>query len=341
MELPASSDLQNPSGIIYNDEGTYDVTLTISDGTNTETITKEDYIDVNVEFILQNTTVTTCTGVFYDAGGASSNYGNDEDFTMTFLPAESNAKMEITFTAFNVEDEDDCNYDWLKIYDGASTGSTLIGEYCGTNSPGTVTATNTEGALTFEFHSDGSVTESGWEANIGCLSSVVPPLADFTADNTSIIEGESVQFTDLTTNDPTSWEWTFEGGDPSTSDEQNPSVTYETEGLYSVTLIATNQAGSNTLYKEDYITVDHITTIHEDRAHTILVYPNPSKNTVFIESPFVIQQVSIINLVGKTIYWKKSNEQSIILDVSELNGGIYLLNIETEKGIYHKKIQIQ
>jgi PKD repeat protein len=82
-----------------------------------------------------------------------------------------------------------------------------------------------------------------------------PPVAQFTADDASIMAGESVQFTDQSTNTPTSWSWTFEGGTPATSTAQNPTVTYSTPGTYDVTLIATNASGSDTETKLNYITV--------------------------------------------------------------------------------------
>lgn len=81
------------------------------------------------------------------------------------------------------------------------------------------------------------------------------PVADFSASPTNITEGETVQFTDLSTYSPTSWEWTFEGGSPSASTEQNPLVTYNAPGIYPVTLKASNSGGSNSLTKTDYITV--------------------------------------------------------------------------------------
>jgi len=84
---------------------------------------------------------------------------------------------------------------------------------------------------------------------------VEPPVADFTASDTDIDEGDSVTFTDTSTNNPTSWSWTFEGGTPGTSTAQNPTVTYNTEGTYNVTLTATNSAGSDGETKIDYITV--------------------------------------------------------------------------------------
>jgi uncharacterized repeat protein (TIGR02543 family) len=84
---------------------------------------------------------------------------------------------------------------------------------------------------------------------------VDPPVADFSASATNIEEGQSVTFTDLSTNTPTSWDWTFEGGTPGTSTAQNPTITYNTAGTYDVTLIAANSGGSDTETKTNYITV--------------------------------------------------------------------------------------
>jgi carboxypeptidase T len=59
-----------------------------------------------------------------------------------------------------------------------------------------------------------------------------PSTADFTANSTTITEGQNVTFTDLSTNNPTSWSWIFAGGTPSTSTDQNPNVTYNTAGTF-------------------------------------------------------------------------------------------------------------
>ncbi len=82
-----------------------------------------------------------------------------------------------------------------------------------------------------------------------------PPVAAFTASATNINAGDSVTFTDQTINHPTSWSWTFEGGTPATSTNQNPVITYNTTGTFDVTLVATNELGSDTEAKVDYITV--------------------------------------------------------------------------------------
>lgn len=64
-----------------------------------------------------------------------------------------------------------------------------------------------------------------------------------------------VQFTDQSQNTPTSWLWTFPGGDPATSTEQNPLVTYAVPGSYFVSLRATNSAGTDVLVLDDLIQV--------------------------------------------------------------------------------------
>ena len=61
-----------------------------------------------------------------------------------------------------------------------------------------------------------------------------PPVAGFSASPTTITAGQSVQFTDQSTNTPTSWSWIF--GDGSTSASQSPSHIYSSSGTYSVSL---------------------------------------------------------------------------------------------------------
>ncbi|MBN2682879.1 MAG: PKD domain-containing protein, partial [Bacteroidales bacterium] len=106
-----------------------------------------------------------------------------------------------------------------------------------------------------------SYTEAGWGGSFN--NAIFPhvctqgsPAGEFMADNTTIVEGGSVNFTDLSMCSPTSWSWTFEGGTPGTSTAQNPTnIVYNTPGTYDVTLTVTNADGSGTEYKADYITV--------------------------------------------------------------------------------------
>ncbi len=84
------------------------------------------------------------------------------------------------------------------------------------------------------------------------------PSANFTANKQIVCVGQTVSFTDISNiSTPTSWNWAFQGGTPSTSSVQNPTVSYSTPGTYSVQLTSSNAAGSSSPeVKINYITVN-------------------------------------------------------------------------------------
>jgi PKD repeat protein len=84
-------------------------------------------------------------------------------------------------------------------------------------------------------------------------SPIPPPVADFSGAPTSGPAPLTVAFTDASTNNPTSWSWTF--GDGGVSTAQHPSYTYTTPGTYNVSLTVFNGSGSDTITKVNYITV--------------------------------------------------------------------------------------
>ncbi len=83
----------------------------------------------------------------------------------------------------------------------------------------------------------------------------VAPVADFTANKTSGPAPLAVQFTDSTTNTPTSWAWDFDNDGLTNSTAQSPLYTYLQAGTYTVKLTATNVAGSSIKTRTSYITV--------------------------------------------------------------------------------------
>jgi PKD repeat protein len=93
-----------------------------------------------------------------------------------------------------------------------------------------------------------------WETPL--YTQAVTPVADFSANNLAPCAGiDAVTFTNQSLNTPTSFNWTFPGGSPATSNVANPVVTYATVGTYGATLQASNGTGSNTLVKNAYINV--------------------------------------------------------------------------------------
>ena len=94
-----------------------------------------------------------------------------------------------------------------------------------------------------------------WESSIYNPNSQVP-FANFSANVVSGCPGFTVQFSDNSFNNPTSWFWTFPGGTPSTSTDQNPLVTYNNPGTYNhVSLGVQNSFGNDSITKLNYIAV--------------------------------------------------------------------------------------
>jgi PKD repeat protein len=109
--------------------------------------------------------------------------------------------------------------------------------------------------IKFQQYDNYPITTDGMAFDdISVISLEAPPVADFSGDPTSGTAPLTVSFTDLSTNNPTSWSWNFGDGGSSTS--QNPSHQYMSAGTYTVTLTATNAYGSDQEVKTDYITVN-------------------------------------------------------------------------------------
>ncbi|MFT4985679.1 MAG: PKD repeat protein [Flavobacteriales bacterium] len=82
------------------------------------------------------------------------------------------------------------------------------------------------------------------------------PTAEFSANMTGTCAGESLSFTDMSSDTPTSWSWVFEGASNPVSSNQNPTgITYDTPGIYDVTLTVSNASGSSTETKSNYISI--------------------------------------------------------------------------------------
>ncbi|MBQ1732017.1 MAG: PKD domain-containing protein, partial [Bacteroidales bacterium] len=195
---PATSTEQNPS-VTYSEPGEYTVTLVAHNAYGEDTETKTGYITVFYpDIVMSNQNVYVCGGTYRDPGG-DDDYGNSLSYTQTIYPATSGAKVRLTFTEFSLEAASSSGwggsgtcYDKLYIYDGVTTSTTaIVNGVCGTDNPGTITATNASGALTIMFTSDQSVASSGWVAEISCyvpgpeveVQSYTPTTAQYNTTN--------------------------------------------------------------------------------------------------------------------------------------------------------------
>lgn len=114
---------------------------------------------------VNGTTVSTCGGTFVDSGGTSGNYGNNQNYTVTFC-SDNNSLMTLEFTQFDLQGGA-CDDDYLTIYDGNNTSAPEYGTWCGSSGPGKITASGE--CLTINFVSNGSTNLAGWNANLGCF----------------------------------------------------------------------------------------------------------------------------------------------------------------------------
>jgi PKD repeat protein/subtilisin family serine protease len=215
---PASSNLQNPS-ITYAEAGVFDVSLTVANAFGTDTETKTGFITVEVMPLPEADFTASSTIIFEGETVAFFDLSTNE-------PTSWSWSFEGGTPASSNLQNPSITYAEAGVYDVSLTVA---------NAFGTDTETKT-GFITVE---------------------VMPlPEADFSASSTIIYEGETVAFFDLSTNEPTSWSWSFEGGTPASSNLQNPSITYAEAGVYDVSLTVANAFGTDTETKTGFITVE-------------------------------------------------------------------------------------
>ncbi|MFH2143717.1 MAG: choice-of-anchor L domain-containing protein, partial [Bacteroidota bacterium] len=124
----------------------------------------------NMSAANNGTTQTSCNATLYDSGGPLGTYQNSEVYTITFCSGTTEC-LQVSFSGiFNLE----TGYDYLKIFDGPTTGAPQLANLNGATLPPNYTTSGT--CVTFQFTSDGSVTYDGFQATIICTPNCyVPP----------------------------------------------------------------------------------------------------------------------------------------------------------------------
>lgn len=207
---------QNPTHV-YATPGTYDVTLTVSDGKVTKTETRTGYIEVT------------------EPASAPPKAEFEADVTAGETP------LTVQFTDTSAGDPTKWSWDFG---DGANSTEQNPTHYYQTPGTYNVTLTVSDG------DDDDTLVIPDY---IEVTPSTKPLAANFTTNETAGAAPLIVNFIDLSTGNPTGWSWDF--GDGGTSDLQNPIYTYEEAGAYNVTLTVSNGTANRTLTMEDYVTV--------------------------------------------------------------------------------------
>jgi len=218
------SNAQNPS-YTYTTAGAYTVKLTVTGPGGTDDEVKVNYITVTAPVKPVAAFIAT--------------------------PTSGYAPLTVQFTDQSTNNPTSWKWEYKKGSGSWTQFSTVQNPSYTFTATGTysirLTATNAAGSNT--------LTKSSYIT----VSKPIKPVAAFTATPTSGLPPLVVQFTDQSSNSPTSWKWEYQKSGTSSwvqfSTEQNPSYTFTTVGKYSIRLTATNSAGSNTLTKSNYIQV--------------------------------------------------------------------------------------
>lgn len=165
----------------------------------------------------------------------------------------------------------------------------------------------------------------------GLLTSAVCPyplLADFSASDSVIVAGTTVKFTDNSIGlKASSWQWTFEGGTPGFSTEQNPEVRYTQPGRYAYAVSLTVRAGNiqDTRTKEGYILVT---------PRDPLIYPNPAREWFDLQVPanFELAAIELLNPVGQVVGSWKTREKTGRYSLTGLAAGLYYVRLIQQNG---------
>ena len=209
-----TSTAQNPVHV-YQNAGTYTVTLTATNSYGSDTETKTGFVIVN---------------------------GYPPVAAFTGTPTSGNKPLTVTFTDQSTNSP--TAWSWTFGDGGTSTAQNPVHVY---QNAGTYSVTLTTS------NAWGSDVETKTSYIIVTDSSQTPPDAQFIGAPTFGAKPLSVQFTDQSTGNPTTWSWTF--GDGSTSTAQSPSHTYTRKGSFTVTLTVTNANGSDSLTRSKYIVI--------------------------------------------------------------------------------------
>lgn len=230
----------------------------------------------------------------------------------------------VTFTDLSLGTVDS----WEWIFEGGTPAT-----YSGQDPPAVVYSTAGVFDVTLIVNNEDNIDTMYKEDYI---TAGLAPVADFEASVTEILVGETVSFTNLSDGDDMNFEWTFEGGEPNTSTEENPAdIAYNEAGVFDVTLVATNIFGTDTLTMEDYITADAV-GFADQMEEFIQAYPNPAKEHLKIQLPEEGHFQIIISSANGQIHAVLSDQSGLInISLEEFRQGLYIVSVQDDEQNVH------
>lgn len=149
-------------------------------------------------------------------------------------------------------------------------------------------------------------TTYGNDLTFTTLCEPYPPAIDFYADHINIYVGDSINFFDVSLYCPTFWKWSFVGGEPFQSNDQNPTwIHYNYPGVYTVCLDESNGYGYSSVCKEAYITVTYPPTPTDAKLVITEIMYNPPESGVDTLEFIEVYNNDSVSLNIKDFYFDK------------------------------------
>jgi len=150
------------------------------------------------------------------------------------------------------------------------------------------------------------------------------PEADFDATFEIVDFSAVYTFSDLSLNNPATWAWTFENGNPATSNVQNPVITYFENGEFDVSLTVTNIFGEDTETKVGFVNITLIGLGENSFTHVMTVAPNPAVGSCTITAA-PGTEIRMYNSHGSLVFNILMNSQNLTLDTQRFAPGLYVI----------------
>jgi len=309
-------------------------------------------------------TIRDANGSFEDGSSPKFDYKPGLNCTWLIEPADSVNSISLTFNAFNVDSSDS-----VFIYNGENETAALLGVYTGTTTPPKIISSSNK--LFLKFKTDGNKEAKGWMAE---YHSVTPIYCSGITTLTSRSDSFSNGSGGKNYNNNANCKWRIQPTDAreitlsfnSFDLEEHDKLTVYSVGASTVLLgtftgkkkpdpivsptgallIVFNSNGFNTAtgFDANYTSVK-TGTDELDISAGMTLYPNPATNKISIETNSNLQgetTICIFNMNGALLQQEKYQNQNLIeMDVSAMVKGIYMLKIQTKKGIETLKLVVQ
>ncbi len=171
------------------------------------------------------------------------------------------------------------------------------------------------------------------------ISELPAPNANFSY---VVTVGLNVNYTDASSNFPSSWDWDF--GDGSTGSGASLSHVYASTGAYLVCMTATNASGSDSICKA--VNVNNVGIEDQPVAPVISVFPNPANEKVYIDAPDSFNgniTITLTDMLGRTIAEFDRfipNGQKTQVDVRDIPTGVYMITLQAENLTHSQRMMI-